>query len=282
MSLRERMSEDLKIRNLSSGTSHLYIWHIANFANHFHKSPEVLGTEEIRQYQLYLIEKGVSWSWFNQAVCALRFLYRYTLKADWKIEEIRFPKKPKKLPVVLSLTEVEEFLGSVKTYKYRVMLTTIYAAGLRVSEAANLKVSDIDSRRMVIRVHQGKGAKDRFVMLSPRLLFLLREYWKKERLRGIWLFPSPFKEGFPIRKHAIQLACQQTVKSLRWNKPVSARTLRHCFATHLLEAGYDVRTIQVLMGHSSMMTTQRYLHVSIKRIGNAMSPLDLLSDAALG
>ena len=281
MSLRERMLEDLKISNLSSVTSHVYIWHVARFASYFHKSPELLGPEEVRQYQLYLIEKGVSWSWFNQAVCALRFLYRYTLKREWKIDEIRFPKKPKKLPVVLSLAEVEELLGSVEPFRYRVILMTIYAAGLRVSEAANLKVSDIDSQRMVIRVQEGKGAKDRFVMLSPRLLSLLREYWKRERPTGVWLFPSPYKEGFPIQKNAIQTVCRNTVKSLKWNKPVSARTLRHCFATHLLEAGYDVRTIQVLMGHRSMSTTQGYLHVSVQRIGNATSPLDLLSEAVL-
>jgi integrase/recombinase XerD len=275
--LRQRMLEDMKIRNLSPRTCETYTSHVARFAKHFRKSPEHLGPEEIRTYQLYLIKRGVSWSVFNQTVCGLRFLYKHTLKRDWSIEEIRFPKKPRKLPVVLSRSEVWEFLRSIKKFKYRVILTTIYAAGLRASEVSNLKLVDIDSERMVIRVEQGKGMKDRYVMLSPRLLDLLRQYWKAERPTGPWLF-SAASCNRPIPTEAIQRTCIKAVHALGWSKAVGPRILRHCFATHLLEAGVNVRTIQMLMGHRSLESTQRYTHVSTKTIGETASPIDLLPD----
>jgi integrase/recombinase XerD len=275
--LRQRMLDDMKIRNMSPRTWETYISHVARFAKFFKRSPEDLGPEEIRTYQLYLIERHASWSVFNQTVCALRFLYKNTLKTDWSIEQIPYPKQPRKLPVVLSRQEVAEFLKAVRNFKYRVILTTIYAAGLRVSELAHLKVNDIDSKRMVIRVEQGKGMKDRYVMLSKKHLNMLRQYWKTERPRGPWLF-SGSKWEAPISIEAIQRACTKTVAALGWYKSVNPRILRHCFATHLLEAGVNVRTIQILMGHRSLDTTQRYTHVSSKVIRETCSPIDLLPD----
>lgn len=274
--LRQRMLEDMRLRNLSVRTQETYISQVARFAKHFGKSPEVLGTEEIRQYQLYLINQEVSWSVFNQTLCALRFLYRHTLKVEHWIEEIAFPKLPKRLPVVLSPAEVAEVLENVTDYKKRVAVTTIYAGGLRLREAIHLRKNDIDSGRMTIRIEQGKGMKDRYVMLSPKLLELLREYCRGVRPKGEWLFPSSRDAQKPLHEQALQRAFTKTVNRLGWKKQVSIRTLRHCFATHLLEAGYDVRTIQVLLGHRQLSTTMRYTHVSTHRIRTTVSPLDLL------
>jgi len=274
--LRQRMLEDMKIRNLAKRTQQTYISQILKFARHFNKSPEELGVEEIRQYQLYLIEGGTSWSVFNQTVAALRFLYLKTLKKGWTFEQIPFPKRPKKLPVVLSTGEVFELLERVENYKYRVILTTIYGAGLRLREATHLKPLDIDSKRMVIRVDQGKGMKDRYVMLSERLLVLLREYYGAFRPKGVYLFPSLHDANKPVVDTGVQRVFVRTLKKLGWKKRVSVRTLRHCFATHLLEAGVNIRTIQEMMGHRSLETTQIYLHISVQQVGQIRSPLDIL------
>lgn len=274
--LRERMIQDMKIRNLAERTQETYVSQVAKFAKHFKKSPEDLGVEEIRQYQLYLIESGSSWSVFNQTVAALRFLYLKTLKKEWTLEQIPYPKQPKKLPIVLSTGEVFEFLESIKNYKHRVILTTIYGAGLRLNEATHLKTVDIDSKRMVIRVDQGKGMKDRYVMLSERLLELLREYYSAFRPKGPYLFPSQRDPNKAIGDTPVQKMFSKTLNKLGWKKPVSVRTLRHCFATHLLEAGMNIRTIQEMMGHRSLETTQIYLHISVQQIGQLRSPLDIL------
>jgi site-specific recombinase XerD len=274
--LRQRMLEDMRIRNLSVRTQETYISQVARIAKYFGKSPELLGPEEIRQYQLYLIGQKVSWSLFNQTVCALRFLYRYTLKVDKEIEQIPFPKQPKRLPVVLSPEEVAQILEEVSGYKKRIVLKTIYSGGLRLNEAIHLKISDIDSRRMTIRIEQGKGGKDRYVMLSPRLLDLLRDYYKALRPSGVWLFPSDRDERKPLNAECLQRSFTRAVNRLGWRKKVSIRTLRHCFATHLLESGRDVRTIQLLLGHKQLSTTMRYTHVSSERIRTTVSPLDLL------
>lgn len=276
--LRQRMLEDMRLRNLSVRTQETYLCQIKKFAEYFKKSPEQLGREEIRQYQLYLIEREVSWSVFNQTLCALRFLYGKTLKRPWDIEEIEFPRRPQRLPVVLTVQEVAEFLNHVTDYRCRVVLTTIYAAGLRLMEGIELKKTDIDSKRMTIRVEQGKGMKDRYVMLSARLLDLLREYWKVMRPEGVYLFPSKRDVNRPMNENAIQRAFTQTLNQLGWRKEISVHTLRHCFATHLLEQGVDVRRIQVLMGHRSLSTTQRYMQVSSSAISATRSPLDLLPD----
>jgi integrase/recombinase XerD len=274
--LRQRMLEDMRVRNLSVRTQKTYVSQVRRFAGHFKKTPELLGPEEIRTYQLYLIDHDVSWSVFNQTVCALRFLYRETLKQEWVIEHIPFPKKPQKLPLVLSREEVGVFLEGVDNYKHRLVLTTIYATGVRLSEAVHLKLGDIDSKQMVVRVEQGKGMKDRNVMLSPYLLELLREYYKIVRPGGRWLFSTAFDPSRPMSIHSLQKTCVRTSRRLRIGKTINARILRHCFATHLLEDGVDVRTIQMLLGHRSLTTTQRYTHVSTEKIRKTRSPLDLL------
>jgi len=276
--LRQRMIEDMRLRNLSVRTQETYLCQVKKFAEYFKKSPEQLGREEIRQYQLYLIEKEVSWSVFNQTLCALRFLYIKTLGRPWDIQEIEFPKRPQKLPIVLSQEEVAEFLNNITDYRCRVVLTTIYAAGLRLTEGTGLTRAAIDSQRMTIRIEQGKGKKDRYVMLSDRLLALLREYWKVTRPQGNYLFPSKRDPNRPMDEHAIQRAFSRTLNHLGWRKEISVHTLRHCFATHLLEQGVNIRTIQVLMGHTSLLTTQRYMQVTAGAMRSTRSPLDLLPD----
>jgi site-specific recombinase XerD len=277
------MIEDLKVRNRSARTIKTYIGHVAKFAQHFQKSPELLGPEEVRQYQVYLVhERRVSWSHFNQAVCALRFLYHHTLRRDWAITHIPFPRQPKKLPVVLSQSEVQRFLAAIRKLKYRAILMTAYAAGLRLSEITHLQVSDIDSQRMMIRVRQGKGQKDRYVMLSPTLLELLRVYWRVERPKT-WLFPG-HQPDEPISMTSVQRVCHQAGVDAGLSKRVTVRMLRHCFATHLLEAGTNVRVIQSLLGHRSLSTTQRYTYVSAQTVRATVSPLELLAqqDKATG
>jgi integrase/recombinase XerD len=276
--LRQRMLEDMRIRNMSIRTQECYLCQITKFAKHFNKSPEELGIEQIRQYQLYLVDQKTSWSVFNQTVAALRFLYLTTLQKEWKVEQILFPKQPKRLPTILSVGEVSQLLKAVRDYRYRVMLTTIYGCGLRLLEGTQLKVNDIDSKRMVVRIEQGKGKKDRYVMLSEKLLEMLRLYFKTVRPGGIYLFPSKANRDKPIHESAVQRALHKALKTLGWKKQVSVRTLRHCFATHLLEAGVNLKTIQELMGHNSLETTQIYLHISRSSIQNLASPLDLLTD----
>ena len=274
--LRQRMLDDMRVRNFSPKTIQAYIDHIAKFAAYFGKSPELLGPEEIRRYQLHLVhERHVSWSTFNQAVCALRFLYHITLQKDWPISHIPFPKRERKLPVVLSPDEVLQFLNSITSLKYRAILMIAYAAGLRLSEVTHLRVTDIDSERMVIRVEQGKGRKDRYVMLSPVLLQILRRYWQAAR-PATWLFPS-WKPDRPISHCAVQRACQRAARDAGLSKQVTVRMLRHCFATHLLETGTNIRTIQALLGHSSVSTTQRYTHISAGTVRATQSPLDHLA-----
>jgi site-specific recombinase XerD len=270
------MIDDLRVRNRSVRTINTYIAHIANFARHFGKSPELLGPEEIRQYQVYLVhERHVSWSNFNQAVCALRFLYRHTLGRDLVVAHIPCPRLPKRLPLVLSQAEVLRFFAAIRSLKYRAILMTAYAAGLRLGEITHLRPGDIDSQRMVIRVQQGKGQKDRYVMLSPRLLEVLRLYWRAER-PTIWLFPGQ-RQNQPITHHVVQYACRRAGLDAGITKPVTLRTLRHCFATHLLEAGTNIRVIQTLLGHSSVRTTQIYTSVSAKTLQATESPLELLA-----
>lgn len=274
--LRQRMIEDLKIRNRSPRTIKTYIACVAHFARHFGKSPELLGPEEIRQYQVYLVhERKVSWSYFNQVVSALRFLYRVTLGREETISHIPYPRKARQLPVILSPAEVQRFLAAIKQLKYRAILMTAYAAGLRLSEVIHLQVTDIDSRRMTIRVRQGKGQKDRYVMLSATLLKLLRIYWRSEQPK-LWLFPG-HRPKTPIECSTVQRVCRQAGRDAGLTKPVTVRVLRHCFATHLLEAGANIRVIQTLLGHRNLSTTQRYTYVSEKTVHATVSPLELLA-----
>lgn len=272
--LRQRMIEDLRIRNYALKTEKTYVAQVARFARHFGVSPEQLGPEEVRQYQLHLIAKGASWSFFNQAVCALRFLYKVTLGCPWPVEQIPFAKKPRVLPCVLSVEEVGAVLRAVRNVKHRAVLMTIYATGVRVAEVTRLRRKDVDSKRMVIRVRQGKGGKDRVVMLSPVLLEHLRAYLRRER-PSEWLFPGSEPEK-PLSICAVQKVCKQAARAAGVSKRVTPHLLRHSFATHMLEGGADLRLIQTLLGHRSVSTTQIYTHVSADRIRTAANPLDRL------
>ena len=275
-SLRQRMTEDMQVRNLALNTQTSYVQQVSLFARHFDRSPEQLGPEDIRAYQVYLTnEKKLAPGSVLIAVAALRFLYKVSLKKDWTFEEvIPAPKKPQKLPVVLSQEEVLRFLGCVGSTKHRAILTTCYAAGLRISEAVRLKITDIDSQRMVIRVEQGKGQKDRYVMLSPKLLETLRSYWRAARTKG-FLFEGDVP-GQPINRSSVELACQKACRLSGIRKPITPHSLRHGFAVHLLESGTNVRTIQVLLGHRSLATTARYLRIATSKVCSTSSPLDLL------
>ena len=274
--LRRRMLEDLQVRNLSVHTQRSYLEQVSRFARHFDKSPAELGPEEIRAYQAYLTnEKKLAPASIVIAVSALRFLYKVTLQRQWSMDEvIPAPKKPQTLPVVLSPEEVLQFLDSVASPKHRTILTTCYAAGLRISEAVRLTSPVIDSRRMVIRIAQGKGQKDRYVMLSPKLLEILRDWWRRER-PTTWLFPGE-RPGQHVTRNAVELACRKARRRSRIPKPVTPHSMRHAFAVHLLETGTDVRTIQLLLGHRSLATTARYLRIATNKVCSTTSPLDLL------
>ena len=275
-SLRQRMLEDMQVRRLSPFTQRAYVGTVARFARYFDRSPERLGPEQIRTYQVYLAtERRLATSSLLVAVAALRFLYRVTLRKRWSFDDvIPAPKKPQSLPVVLSPQEVVQFLDAVKAAKHRAILTTCYASGLRISEAVRLTVSAIDSERMVLRITKGKGQKDRYVMLSPKLLAVLRAWWRVERPRH-WLFPGERPEA-PITRSAVQIACRIASRRARLVKAVTPHSLRHAFAVHLLEAGTDLRTIQLLLGHRSLQTTARYLRVATTKVCSTTSPLDLL------
>ena len=273
--LRLRMIEDMRVRNLAPNTQRIYVDRVAKFAKYFGKSPHLLGPEEIRTYQVYLTtQKNASPSALNQAVCALRFLYRITLAKTWLIQHIPYAKKPRTLPVVLGRDEVSRFFESIPNLKHRAIVVTAYATGLRVSEVLSLRVSDIDSERMMIRVEQGKGRKDRYVMLSPHLLALLRAYWKIARPQE-WLFPGR-PPSRPITREMIHKVCMKAGVAAGLTKRAHVRALRHSFATHLLEAGANIRVIQMLLGHRSLRTTAIYTTVSRETVCATASPLDLL------
>lgn len=278
--LRQRMTEDMQVRNLSPHTQASYLQQVSLFARHFRMSPDALTPEHIRTYQIYLTnEKKLAPNSIHTAVAALRFLYRVTLKKDWTFgEDIPLPKKPQKLPVVLSPEEVVHFLNCVDCRKHRVILTACYAAGLRISEAVRLKAAAIDSARAVVRVEQGKGRKDRYVMLSPMLLEILRSYWRAVRPKE-WLFPG-IHDDRPITKDAVEAACQKAHRLAGLSKPVTPHSLRHAFAVHLLESGTDLRTIQLLLGHRGLATTAKYLRIATNKVCATSSPLDLLPHPA--
>ena len=255
--LRQRLIDDLQLRGFSPRTQQAYVQAVARYARHFKASPDKLGPEEVRRYLLYLVnERHVAWSTYNVTLCALRFFYQTTLGRTALLDGIPCPREPKRLPVVLSREEVSRFLAAAGRIKSRVMLTLAYAAGLRVSEIVALQVGDIDSQRMVIRVRQAKGLKDRYVMLSPKLLELLRTYWKQTRPRPhSHLFTGP--TGKPLAIRTVIVICQRTLRRSGLKKHVTVHTLRHTFATHLLEGGVDLRTIQVLLGHAECQRRRR-------------------------
>jgi len=271
------MLEDMQIRNLAVNTQESYVQQVSLFARYFKQSPERLGPEQIRAYQVYLTnERRLATSSILIAISALRFLYRITLKKDWTFEDIiPAPKKPQTLPVVLSPEEVIQFLACVASQKHRAILTSCYGAGLRVSEAIALTPPTIDSKRMVLRVEQGKGKKDRYVMLSPKLLEILRAWWRVERPEH-WLFPGDIPRQH-ISRDAVERECQKAHDICKISKPITPHSLRHAFAVHLLEQGTDVRTIQLLLGHRSLTTTAKYLRIATSKVCSTSSPLDLLT-----
>jgi site-specific recombinase XerD len=273
--LRRRMIEDMMVRNLSPATQRSYISAVAKFSRYFGCSPDRLNIEDVRAWQVYLVSQGISWPSLNQKVCALRFFYGITMGQNEIPERIAYAREPRKLPVILGADEVIRFLEAVPSLKTRTALTTAYAAGLRASEAVHLKVADIDSSRMLIQVRHGKGAKDRTVMLSPQLLRILRIYWRLAKPKE-WLFPGRGGSK-PIDVQVLHAACRSATKAAGLTKHVTVHTLRHSFATHLLESGVDIRIIQVLLGHNNLSTTARYTQVATSTIAQTQSPFDRLT-----
>jgi integrase/recombinase XerD len=270
--LRRRMIEDMTIRKLAPKTQHDYVQRVKNFAAFLGRSPDTANFEDVRRYQLHLAASGVGVSTLNQTVSTLRFFFRVTLRRHAIVEYTHFIHAPRKLPAVLNPEEVARLLDAAPGLKYKAALSVAYGAGLRAAEVVSLKISDIDSNRMIIRVEQGKGGKDRNVMLSPSLLDLLRTWWRAARPRG-WLFPGR-DPAQPMTTRQLNRACHAAAQMAEINKPVSLHTLRHSFATHLLEQNIDVRVIQVLLGHAKLDTTALYTRVATKTISEVISPLE--------
>ncbi len=273
--LRRRMIEDMTIRNLSPATQRSYLHAVEGYSRYFGRSPDRLGLEDVRAYQVHLASKGIAWATLNQIVCALRFLYGVTLGQNEVPERIPYARKPAALPDVLNRDEVVRFLEAVPSLKCRVALTTAYATGMRVSEVVAVEVRNIDSGRMVIKIKHGKGGKDRYVMLSAQLLGILRAYWKLTRPQR-FLFPGRDPDT-AVNVTVLHAACRSAYAAAGIAKKVSVHTLRHSFATHLLEQGTDIRIIQALLGHNNLSTTARYTRVAVHTIGVTESPLDRLN-----
>jgi site-specific recombinase XerD len=273
--LRQRMIEDMTIRKFAPKTQHDYLQRVKNFATYLGRSPDTANFEDLRRYQLHLAASGAGVPTLNQTISTLRFFFKVTLGRPDIVERTAFVHEPSKLPVVLSPEEVARLLDAAPSLKYKTALSVAYGAGLRASEVVALKVSDIDSQRMVIRVEQGKGRKDRYVMLSPHLLDLLRAWWKLARPQG-WLFPGQNRLN-PLTTRQLNRACHAAADKAEINKRVSLHTLRHSFATHLLEQNIDIRVIQVLLGHAKLDTTALYTRVATKTIQQVMSPLDRIT-----
>jgi site-specific recombinase XerD len=275
--LRQRMIEDMELKQMPKNTQRAYIRNVAALAQFFGKSPDQLNREQIRKYLVYLVrEKKCAGSTYRQILSSIRFFYGKTLGKDWVVPGIQQTRVEKKLPVVMSMDEVDRFFEALKSLKYRAILMAAYAGGLRVSEVVKLRVGDIDSDRMMVRIDQGKGGKDRYVPLARRLLVVLREYWKAARPEG-YLFPGR-KPGRHITETTVYNNCRRAAKDAGLKKHIYTHTLRHSFATHHLDNGTNVRTIQMLLGHKNLNTTAIYTHVSNKQIESATSPLDLLED----
>ena len=278
--LRKMMLEELQRRNYSENTTRCYLRTVEDFARRFRCSPDRLGPEHIREYQAELFKKWkMSPSTVTQRLAALRFFYIKTLKKAWSIAETPYPKQVFHLPTILSQEEVARLIDAARTPYHRTLLMTLYGTGVRRSELTHLKVRDIDSQRMVIHVQGGKGRKDRDVMLSPKLLEELREHWRQlKRKPSLWLFPGNRRHtgDTPITTKVVWYVCQQAAQRAGIQKTVHPHTLRHCFATHLLEAGADLRTIQMLLGHRDLEETTIYLHLSERHLNATASPLDSL------
>src|SRR5215471_10107586 len=278
--LRKMMLEELQRRHFSEHTIRYYIRTVEDFARHFNRRPDRLGLRHIREYQAELFQKRkLSSGTVTNYLAALRFFYIKTLKKAWSVAETPYPKKTHRLPAILSQEEVARLIDAARTPFHRTLLMTLYATGLRCAELTHLRVSDIDSKRMVIHVQGGKGRRDRDVMLSPKLLDELRQHWRRlPRKNSDWLFPGNrwHTADYPIDEKTPRHACQGAAKCAALNHAIHPHTLRHCFATHLLEAGADLRTIQMLLGHSSLKETTVYLHLSKRHLSATPSPLDSL------
>jgi integrase/recombinase XerD len=278
--LRKMMLDELQRRNFSEHTIRYYIRTVEDFARHFNRPPDRLGLRHIREYQAQLFQKRkLSSGSVTNRLSALRFFYIKTLKKAWSVAETPYPKKNYRLPTILSQEEVARLIDAARTPFHRTLLMTLYATGLRCAELTHLKVSDVDSKRMLIHVRGGKGRKDRDVMLSPKLLEELRQHWHRLRRKtSDWLFPGNrwHTADYPIDEKTPRHACQGAAKRAGLHQAIHPHTLRHCFATHLLEAGADLRTIQILLGHSSLKETTVYLHLSKRHLSATPSPLDSL------
>jgi site-specific recombinase XerD len=272
------MLEELQRRNYSAATIRCYIRTVEEFSRRFHSSPDRLGPRHIREYQAELFQKRkLSANSVGQHLAALRFFYIKTLRRAWSIAETPYPKKAHRLPTILSREEVAQLLHAARTPGERILLMTLYATGARRAELTHLKVSDIDSQRMVVHIRGGKGRKDRDVMLSPKLLTALRSQWRSyHRKSSTWLFPSMYRKDRPITTETVWYTCQKAAQRAGLQKRVHPHTLRHCFATHLFEAGADLRTIQVLLGHQDLKETLIYVHLSTRHLNATASPLDSL------
>jgi len=279
--LRQRMIEDMRLRNLSPNTIDAYVSAVAQFARYYGRSPEQLDGEQARGYLLHLVQdQHANWSRYNQARCALQFLYRFILKQEERFERLPCARAPKRLPTVLSPDELRRLFDVVARHpKHKALLLTLYGAGLRISEALNLRPADIDAQRMFIHVRGGKGNKDRLVKLSPQLLAVLRDYWRQCRPSGGWLFGQDRRPERAMDCATAERMVARAARRAGITRRVSPHTLRHSYATHLLEAGVDLRSIQMLLGHANLKTTARYTHVSDQHLRSVVSPLDRLYPA---
>ena len=271
--LRDQMLVDLQLSGATPRTQKTYLREAGNLAKHFNRSPAELGEDQLKEYMLYLMkQRHLSEGTFRFYVAALKFLYRTTLKREWAVENIRYPRAKRKLPVVLDLSEVESLFAVTPNLKHKVILMITYSSGLRASETARLKITDIDSKRMMVRIGQGKGGKDRYSILSQTTLEHLRQYWRKYHPTE-WLFNGARKNA-PLSTNSIQQLFYKAKKRAGITKPASVHTLRHSFATHLIEAGTSLHHVQLLLGHRSPTTTTVYLHVSRLNLAQVISPLD--------
>jgi integrase/recombinase XerD len=278
--LHDRMQEDLLLKAYSPHTQRAYLSCARHFARHYLRSPEEMGEQEIRGFLLHLArDRQASPATLSMYVNALKFLYNVTLKRPEAVKGISHPKRPKTLPVILGPEEVLRILAAIRSVKYKAIVATAYAAGLRISEVCGLRLADIDSQRMRIHVRAGKGKKDRLVMLGESLLALLRQYYQEVRPPGEYLF-SGQKPQRPISTTAVRKVLRKVIRETGLAKKVTMHTLRHCFATHLLEAGTDTRILQVLLGHSSIRTTLRYTHITDRLVQKLVSPLDIIHPAS--
>lgn len=278
--LHDRMKEDLLLKAYSPHTQSAYLRCARHFARHYMRSPEEMGEKEIRGFLLHLVrDRKAAPATQDMYVNALKFLYNITLKRPEVVKDLSHPKRPKTLPVILSPEEVLRVFAAIRSVKHKAIIATAYAAGLRISEVCGLRVADIDSQRRRIHVRSGKGKKDRYVMLGESLLALLRQYYQKARPKGEYLFPG-YKPHRPICTTAVNQVLRKVVRETGLAKRVTMHTLRHCFATHLMEAGTDIRILQVLLGHSSIRTTLRYTHITDRLVQKLVSPLDMIQPAS--